>query len=95
MSTVEFEQTALPVGEFNYSRIVLSDNNVEHWLNRSKVIDTNLDSKEIRAGLEKRWTKDSPVYLLLTGMPHRDTPIVLQHHNDEVWFRNLKIRRLD
>jgi hypothetical protein len=71
-------QTALPVGEFNYSRIVLNDNHVEHWLNRSKVIDTN-----------------SPVYLLLTEMPHRDTPIVLQHHNDEVWFRNLKIRRLD
>jgi hypothetical protein len=88
-------QTALPVGEFNYSRIVLNDNHVEHWLNRSKVIDTNLTSEEIRAGLEKRWTANSPVYLLLTEMPHRDTPIVLQHHNDEVWFRNLKIRRLD
>lgn len=89
------EQTALPVGEFNHSRIVLDENHVEHWLNRSKVIDTNLDSQEIRSGLEKRWTKDSPVYLLLTEMPQRDTPIVLQHHNDEVWFRNLKVRKLD
>jgi hypothetical protein len=89
------EQTALPVGQFNQSRIVLQGTQVEHWLNGRKVVDVDLTSEKIRNGLEKRWTIDSPVYELLTEMPDKKSPIVLQHHNDEVWFRNIKIRPLD
>ncbi|MCP5120484.1 MAG: DUF1080 domain-containing protein, partial [bacterium] len=37
---------------------------------------------------------DSPVYELLSTQPKRNTPIGLQHHNDEAWFRNIKIREL-
>jgi hypothetical protein len=87
-------QVARPVGEFNQSRIVLRGNHVQHWLNGTKVVDVNLDSDEIRNGLAKRWPKDSQVYRLLSEMPHRQTPITLQNHGDEAWFRNLKIRRL-
>jgi hypothetical protein len=88
-------QEASPVGEVNVSRIILRGNQVEHWLNGKKVVDTSLEAEPIRAGLEKRWTAESPVYKLLTEMPKRETPIGLQHHNDEAWFRNLRIRRLD
>lgn len=89
------EQVVRPVGEFNQSRIILRGNQVQHWLNGTLVVDEDLGSEEIRAGLEKRWTRESPVYQLLTEMPKKETPVALQHHNDEVWFRNLKIRRLD
>jgi hypothetical protein len=85
----------LPVGEFNQSRIVLRGNHVEHWLNGTRILEANLDSDAIRSGLERRWTRDSPVYRLLTEMPHKDAPIALQNHEDDAWFRNLKIRRLD
>ncbi len=86
---------ARPVGEFNEARIVLRGKNVQHWLNGVKVVDTALDSEPIRAGLEERWGIDSPVYKLLTGLPRKQSPIGLQHHNDEAWFRNIRIRRLD
>ncbi|MCW5981485.1 MAG: DUF1080 domain-containing protein [Bryobacteraceae bacterium] len=85
---------ARPAGEFNQSRIVLRGNHVEHWLNGEKVVDTQLDSEEIVNGLVERWTADSPVYRLLTRQPRKKTPIALQNHNDEAWFRAIKIRPL-
>jgi hypothetical protein len=87
-------QAARPVGEFNESRIVLRGNRVEHWLNGVKVVDTDLGVPAIAEGLAKRWTTASPVYQMLTRQPKKRTPIALQHHIDEVWFRNLKIRPL-
>lgn len=83
-----------PVGEFNESRIVLRGNHVQHWLNGEKVVDAMLDSEPIVAGLEKRWGQESPVYRLLTEMPRKKSPIGLQHHVDEAWYRSIKIRPL-
>ncbi len=87
-------QVARPIGEFNQSRIVLRSNHVQHWLNGTKVVEVDLDSEQIRDGIAKRWPVDSEVYRLLSQMPHKETPIALQNHGDEVWFRNLKIRKL-
>lgn len=87
------QATAKPIGEFNQSRIVLKGNHVEHWLNGVKVVDTNLDSPEIRQALERRW-KGTGVYRLLAEQPKKNCPIALQNHNDEAWFRNIKIRPL-
>jgi hypothetical protein len=83
-----------PVGEFNQGRILLRGNHVEHWLNGVKVVDVDLDSAEVLERLERRWGKGSPVYELLTRQERRRTPIALQHHNDEAWFRNIKLRPL-
>lgn len=85
----------LPVGQFNRSRILLRGNRVTHWLNGRQVLEVDLDSEAVRERLELRWSRSSPVYRYLVEMPRRETPIALQHHNDEVWFRNLKIRRLE
>jgi hypothetical protein len=85
-------QASRPAGEFNRSRIVLVGDRVEHWLNDVKVVDADLRAAGIAAGLAKRWGASSPVYELLTKQPKKRTPIGLQHHGDEVWFRNLRIR---
>lgn len=85
---------AKPAGEFNQGRIVLKGNHVEHWLNGEKVVDVSLNDPRITEGLAKRWGTDSPVYRLLTVQPKKTAPIALQHHADEAWFRNIRIRPL-
>lgn len=87
-------QQAKPLGEFNTSKIVLKDNHVEHWLNGVKVVDTTFDNPEIASSLASRWGKESIVYKLLTTQPKKSTPIALQNHNDEAWFKNIKIHPL-
>lgn len=84
---------ARPVGEFNAARIVKKGLHVEHWLNGVKVVDTSLQAEGIRKSLESRWTTDHPVYELLTRLPARATPLCLQNHNDDAWFRAIKIRK--
>lgn len=84
-----------PQGEWNTSRLLVKGKHVQHWLNGVLVVDAMLDSAEVRESIEKRW-KDAPgVRRLLLDLPVADSPILLQNHNDEAWYRNLKIRRLD
>lgn len=85
---------AAPVGEFNHARIVVRGRRIEHWLNGEKVLDGDLADPAIKARVARRWTDHSPIYDLLANQPRRATPIALQNHNDEAWFRNIKIRRL-
>ena len=83
-----------PLGEFNTSRIVVKGDHVEHWLNGVKVVDTTLKSADALAGIKKRWGTSPAVYELLSKQPKKDCPISLQNHDDEAWFRNIKIKRL-
>jgi hypothetical protein len=87
-------QPARPVGEFNHSRIVLRGNHVEHWLNGVKVVDSALDSPDALEGIQTRWGVAPHVYQSLATQPKKDCPISLQNHDNEAWFRNIKIRRL-
>jgi len=78
-----------PVGDWNEGRIILRGSQVEHWLNGSKVVAVDLQSPGTRA--------------LIAGSKFHSWPgfaqqpsghICLQDHGDDVWFRNIKIRRL-
>ncbi len=76
-----------PAGVINQSRIVVRGQQVEHWLNGRRVLAYELGSPELvtakaasKFKSEARWgTKFA-------------TPILLQDHGDEVWFRNVRIR---
>ena len=81
-------------GEFNQARVVVRGQHIEHWLNGVKVVDGRLDSAAAMAHAEERWTRTSPIYGALSGQPKKSCPITLQNHNDEAWFRSIKIRRL-
>jgi hypothetical protein len=84
-----------PVGEFNRSRVVVKGDRFEHWLNGEKVLEASLKAPEIAKAAAKRWGEGTPVYDLLVKQPRKQSPISLQNHGDEAWFRNLRIRRLD
>mgnify|MGYP000005849401 CR=1 FL=1 len=84
-------KAARPAGEWNTGRIVLEGNRFEHWINGTKVLEGRLDDPAVRAGVEKRWLPAPGVMKMLLE-PKPRGPIALQHHGDEVWFRNIKIR---
>lgn len=73
-------------------RIVASGLHIEHWLDGKKVVDISLDDPKVQEAFAKsKRRRSSPV---LAKHERRSSPIALQFHDGEVWFRNLKIRRL-
>lgn len=78
-----------PLGEYNSSRIFIDGNHVEHWLNGIKVLEFEFGSKQLdSAYLESKFNK-------IPGFQEkRKAHIVLQNHQDDSWFRNIKIREL-
>ncbi len=73
-------------GEWNQSRIVVDGRRVEHWLNGEKVLEFTLDDGPLQ-----------PLFQKLRGAEpefHTRTPISLQHHGTEAWFRDLRVREL-
>ena len=75
-----------PIGEWNDSRVVVSGNHVEHWLNGAKVVDYTLESAELKAQIAKsKFTAIDDFDKAL------DAHILLQDHGNEVCFRGIKI----
>ena len=78
-----------PGGEWNSSRIVVRGAHVEHWLNGKNVLSYDLGSAAVKAGIEKSKFKGHPGFgEKITG------PIMLTYHQDECWYRNVKIREI-
>ncbi|HXW06806.1 MAG TPA: DUF1080 domain-containing protein [Vicinamibacterales bacterium] len=74
-------------GEWNASRIVVRGTRVEHWLNRRNVLTYELGSEAVKAGIEKSKFRGQPGFGdKIAGH------LMLTYHQDECWYRNLKIR---
>jgi hypothetical protein len=78
-----------PAGEWNTSRVVVKGNDVEHWLNGTKVLGYTLDSPALREAIAKSKFKDIERF----GKP-QNGHILLQDHGDAVCYRNVKVRAL-
>jgi hypothetical protein len=65
------KSAAKRIGQFNHSRLVVRGEHVEHWLNGKKVVDTTLDTQELKDSLARRWGGDSEVYRLMVTQPLR------------------------
>lgn len=78
-----------PAGEWNSSRVVAKGNHVEHWLNGQKVLEYELGSEAVKAGVAKSKFKSVPHF----GERVKGH-ILLTDHGDEATFRNIKIRNL-
>ncbi len=75
-------------GRFHSAAIRRQGALVEHFIDGDLVLRALLDSPEIAALCARR---KMPAYSELAG---RKTPIAIQHHNSEAWFRSLSIRSL-
>ena len=78
-----------PPGEWNTSKIVVRGMQVEHWLNGRKVLAYELGSEAVKAGIAKSKFKND------AGFGDKiDGHLLLTYHNDDCWYRNLKIREI-
>jgi hypothetical protein len=75
-----------PAGEWNNSRVYVRGSKVEHWLNGQKVFEYTLGSPEVKAAVQNSKFKNVPNF----GERVKGH-ILLTDHNDETWFRNIKI----
>ena len=82
-------KTLRPVGEFNQFRLVLRGNHGEHWLNGVKVLEYELGSPALKELIFQSKFKDMPRFAMLP-----EGHIGIQHHGQEVWYRNIRIREL-
>ena len=78
-----------PAGSINHSRIVVNGDDVEHWLNGRLALRYRVGSPEMVAA--KAASKFKNEALWGTRFP---TSILIQDHHDEVWYRDIRIRRL-
>jgi hypothetical protein len=78
-----------PAGEWNTGRVVAMGPTVEHWLNGSRVLSYELGSPALKKLIADSKFKDVARFGTL-----QKGHILIQDHGDQVWYRNMKIRRL-
>lgn len=76
-----------PVGEWNTSRINIMNNKVEHYLNGKLVVEYVWGSDEV-----KELIANSKFNGWGDFMKEDKGHISFQDHNDNVWFRNIRIK---
>lgn len=78
-----------PAGEWNEARIIAKDGQVEHWLNGTKVVSYQRGSTDFLRRKSETKFKDYPNY-----GESREGHILITDHQDRVFFRNIRVRRL-
>ena len=83
------EKSLKPIGEFNDARIKAKNNQIEHWLNGKKILTYEYGSDTINELIAKSKFKSMPLFAKANS-----GHVGLQHHGEEVWYRNIRIRKL-
>lgn len=82
-------KTLHPHGEWNSGRIVAKGKKVEHWLNGAKLVSYTRGSKDYRKRkADTKFKNDNNYGELESGH------ILLTDHSDQVYFRNIRVRRI-
>jgi hypothetical protein len=80
---------AKPAGEWNALRLRVERGRVQSWLNGERVFDVEVGSADWEARVAKSKFARFPHFAKVPA-----GRILLQDHNDPVWFRQIRIRRL-
>jgi hypothetical protein len=77
-----------PAGQWNHSRLIFRGNHGEHWLNGVRIVMFDLGTPTFDSAFAKSKYAQYPTWF----PQRRKGQIVLQDHDDVVWFRDIKIR---
>lgn len=80
-----------PVGEWNHVKLLVFKGLVEHWLNGEKVVSYHLWTPEWNEMVAK---SKFPEYNPEWANVAQEGFIGLQDHGDDVWYRNIKIKKM-
>ena len=78
-----------PIGEFNKVKIISKNKEIEHWLNGEKIVEYKVGSEHIKNLISKSKFNSMPLFFN-SSSGH----IGLQGDHGEVWYRNIRIRKL-
>jgi len=82
-------KTLKPVGEYNTARIVVKKAKVTHYINGKKIIQYTIGSPEMNQLIAKSKFKDKKDF-----GAYKEGHIMFQHHGQEVWYKNITIKKL-
>ena len=83
-------ENAVPVGQWNKVRIIVRGNVLQQWQNDELVIETTMwDNNWAALIADSKFTTWPGFGKSNTGH------LALQDHTDPVWFKNLKVKKLD
>lgn len=78
-----------PAGEWNHVEIIASDNKLDFFLNDANIVSTILWDEQWQKLVADSKFKNFPGFSRF-----RKGKIALQDHGDDVWYKDLKIKRL-
>lgn len=84
-------KAAKPVGEWNSSKVVVKGTTIEHWLNGKRVVTVDTATGEWK----ERLAASKFLKYMDQGFAPGQGKILLQDHGDQVWFRNIVVKKLD
>lgn len=79
-----------PAGEWNSGKIRYQNGKVTHWLNGEIIVEFDRNSEDWKEKRNSGKWDDYPDYAMVT-----EGHLGLQDHGDGVWFRKLRVRRLE
>ncbi len=78
-----------PVGAYNTARIIVKKAKVTHYINGRKIIQYTIGSPEMNQLIAKSKFKDKKDF-----GAYKEGHIMFQHHGQEVWYKNITIKKL-
>jgi hypothetical protein len=84
------KKKVFPAGQWNRAKIVFRGNHGEHWMNGEKIVEFDLGTAAFDSAFARSKYRLYPEWFAT----RRKGQIVLQDHDDVVWFRDIKVREI-